>query len=130
MGEIKKTFRPEFLNRIDDTIVFHELNKEHVKTIVDLMFKRVVDQLREQAIEVELREEAKEILVKEGYEPAMGARPLRRAIQRFIEDPLSEALLNGYFKAGDKIIIDAKDNKIDFVRLDASPVGTAGERGV
>lgn len=130
MGEIKKTFRPEFLNRIDDSIVFHELNKEHVKTIVDLMFKRVVDQLREQAIEVELREEAKEILVKEGYEPAMGARPLRRAIQRFIEDPLSEALLNGYFKAGDKIIIDAKDNKIDFVRLDASPVGTAGERGV
>ncbi|MDP2211290.1 MAG: ATP-dependent Clp protease ATP-binding subunit [Candidatus Aquicultor sp.] len=130
MGEIKKTFRPEFLNRIDDSIVFHELNKEHVKTIVDLMFKRVVDQLREQAIEVELREEAKEILVKEGYEPAMGARPLRRAIQRFIEDPLSEALLTGYFKAGDKIIIDAKDNKIDFVRLDASPVGTAGERGV
>jgi len=128
MGEIKKTFRPEFLNRVDDAIVFHELKREDIKNIIDLMFKRIVDQLKVQAIEVELREDAKEVLVKEGYEPSMGARPLRRAIQRFIEDPLSEALLSGYFKAGDKIVIDAKDGKLDFRKLEPAAVGTAGGR--
>ncbi|HZD59283.1 MAG TPA: AAA family ATPase, partial [Anaerolineae bacterium] len=127
-GEIKKTFRPEFLNRVDDVIVFHELKREDIKKIIDLMFKRVADQLRERAIEVELFEEAKEVLVQEGYEPAMGARPLRRAIQRFIEDPISEGLLSGYFKAGDKIVIDAKDGKLDFRKLEPAAVGTAGGR--
>ncbi|MBE0446540.1 MAG: ATP-dependent Clp protease ATP-binding subunit [Actinobacteria bacterium] len=126
IGEIKKTFRPEFLNRIEDVIVFHELKKEDIKKIVDLMFKRIVDQLKEQAVEVELLDEAKEFLVKEGYEPAMGARPLRRAIQRFIEDPLSEGLLSGYFRAGDKIVIDIKDGKLDFRKLEPATVGTAG----
>ena len=128
MGEIKKTFRPEFLNRVDDVIVFHELSRDDIKQIVDLLFKRVIDQLREQAIDVELDEEAKDVLVKEGYEPAMGARPLRRAIQRFVEDPLSEGLLSGFFKAGEKIIITGKDGKIDFTKLEPAQIGAAGGR--
>ncbi|MBI4734336.1 MAG: ATP-dependent Clp protease ATP-binding subunit, partial [Rubrobacteridae bacterium] len=128
MGEIKKTFRPEFLNRIDDVIVFQELGKDDIKRIVDLMFKRIVDQLGEQAIDVELTDEAKDILAVEGYEPAMGARPLRRAIQRLIEDPLSEGLLSGEFKPGNKIVINAIDGKIDFKKLEPANIGAAGGR--
>jgi len=127
MGEIKKTFRPEFLNRLDEVIVFHELTRDDIKKIIGLLFKRVVDQLREKAIEVELTDEAKDLLVTEGYEPAMGARPLRRAIQRFIEDPLSEGLLSGYFKPGEKIVVTAKEGKIDFLKLEPAKIGSAGE---
>ncbi|MCL6471283.1 MAG: ATP-dependent Clp protease ATP-binding subunit [Firmicutes bacterium] len=123
MSEIKKTFRPEFLNRIDDVIVFHELTRDDIKKIIDLLFARVAKQLRDQAIEVELTDEAKEVLVKEGYEPAMGARPLRRAIQRLVEDPLSEGLLAGFFKAGEKIVITEKEGKIDFRRLEPAQIG-------
>ncbi len=128
MGEIKKTFRPEFLNRIDDVIVFHELTKGDIKQIIDLLFTRVAKQLKEQAIEVELTNEAKEVLVKDGYEPAMGARPLRRAIQRLIEDPLSEGLLSGYFMPGEKIIVTAKEGKIEFRRLEPAKIGSASGR--
>jgi ATP-dependent Clp protease ATP-binding subunit ClpC len=128
LGEIKKTFRPEFLNRVDDVIVFKELSRDDIKQIVDLLFKRVIDQLKDQAIDVELDDEAKDILVKEGFEPSMGARPLRRAIQRFVEDPLSEGLLTGYFKAGQKIVITAKDGKIDFAKLEPAQIGSAGGR--
>ncbi len=111
-GELKKTFRPEFLNRIDDVIVFHELARDEIKKIVNTMIKRLSVQLKEQELEVELTEVAKEILADEGYDPAAGARPLRRAIQRLIEDPLSEALLMGKFKAGEIIMIDGKDGKL------------------
>ncbi len=130
MGEIKKAFRPEFLNRIDDVIVFHELSRDDIKKIIDLLFVRVVKQLREQAIEVDLTDEAKEILVSEGYEPAMGARPLRRALQRFVEDPLSEGLLSGFFKSGEKVVITGKDGKIEFQRLEPAQIGSAGGREV
>jgi ATP-dependent Clp protease ATP-binding subunit ClpC len=123
MGEIKKTFRPEFLNRIDDVIVFQELSRDDIKRIVDLMFKRIVDQLKEQAIEIRLTEEAKDLLAKEGYEPAMGARPLRRAIQRLIEDPLSEGLLSGEFRPGDDIVVIAENEKIEFKKLETANVG-------
>ncbi|HEY3375640.1 MAG TPA: ATP-dependent Clp protease ATP-binding subunit [Candidatus Aquicultor sp.] len=126
MGEIKKTFRPEFLNRIDDVIVFHELTRDDIKKIVDLMFKRIIDQLREQAIYVELTEEAKDYLVKEGYEPAMGARPLRRAIQRFIEDPISEGLLSAQFRSGDTIVVTEKEGKLDFSKLEPASIGAGG----
>ncbi len=111
-GELKRTFSPEFLNRIDDVIVFHELTRDEIKKIVDTMIKRLSVQLKEQELEVELTEVAKEILADEGYDPASGARPLRRAIQRLIEDPLSEALLMGKFKAGDVIKIDGKDGRL------------------
>jgi ATP-dependent Clp protease ATP-binding subunit ClpC len=110
--ELKKSFRPEFLNRIDEVIVFHELSKAEVKNIVDLMIKRVANQLESQDVGLELSEPAKDFLAKVGYDPTLGARPLRRAIQRLIEDPLSEKILWKEFQAGEMIIVDVtKDEK-------------------
>jgi ATP-dependent Clp protease ATP-binding subunit ClpC len=93
MGELKKVFRPEFLNRIDEVIVFHKLTRDEIKEIIDLMIGRVRAQVAEHELQLELDEEAKEFLVDKGWDPAMGARPLRRAIQRFIEDPLADEVL-------------------------------------
>ena len=103
---LKIHFRPEFLNRIDETIVFHELSREEVTEIVDLMIKRTVEQLEGQGIGMELTMEAKHFLADKGYDPTMGARPLRRAIQRSIEDVLSEKLLYKEFRAGQIIVVD------------------------
>jgi ATP-dependent Clp protease ATP-binding subunit ClpC len=105
---LKQHFRPEFLNRIDDTIVFHELSKAEVTEIVDLMIKRVTVQLQGQGIGLELTEAAKLVLADKGYDPTLGARPLRRAIQRLVEDPLSERLLWKEFRAGEHIVVDAE----------------------
>src|SRR6476661_10124535 len=105
---LKQHFRPEFLNRIDETIVFHELSKAEVTQIVDLMIKRTSIQLEGQGIGIELTDAAKAHLVDKGYDPTLGARPLRRAIQRLIEDPLSERLLYKQFRAGEIIIVDAE----------------------
>ena len=104
--ELKKGFRPEFLNRIDEVIVFHELDSAEIKAIVDLMMKRVAEQLESQDVSIELTEAAKGHLAKGGYEPALGARPLRRAIQKHVEDPLSEKILWREYEAGDTIIVD------------------------
>ncbi|HUF32019.1 MAG TPA: AAA family ATPase, partial [Acidimicrobiales bacterium] len=103
---LKQHFRPEFLNRIDDTIVFHELSKPEVTTIVDLMIRRLQNQLVGQGLGLELTPESKMLLADRGYDPTLGARPLRRAIQRFIEDPMSERLLFKEFAAGSTIIVD------------------------
>src|SRR5207237_376707 len=89
MGELKKVFRPELLNRIDEIIVFHKLSKEEIKTIVDLVLRRLREQMATHEATIELTDEAKDLLVENGYDPAMGARPLRRAIQRFIEAPVA-----------------------------------------
>ena len=105
---LKQHFRPEFLNRIDDTIVFHELSKPEVTEIVDLMIKRVTAQLEGQGLGLELTQAAKVLLADRGYDPTLGARPLRRAIQRMVEDPLSERLLWKEFRAGETIIVDAE----------------------
>jgi ATP-dependent Clp protease ATP-binding subunit ClpC len=105
---LKVHFRPEFLNRIDDTIVFHELSKEEVTEIVDLMIKRVTKQLEGQGLGLELTPAAKTLLADRGYDPTLGARPLRRAIQRMVEDSLSERLLWKEFRAGETIIVDAE----------------------
>jgi len=107
---LKDHFRPEFLNRIDDVIVFHELTKPEVTTIVDLMIKRVTSQLEAQGMGLELSDAAKLLLADRGYDPTLGARPLRRAIQRNIEDPLSERLLQKEFRAGEIIIVDVEDD--------------------
>ncbi|MEM9134757.1 MAG: ATP-dependent Clp protease ATP-binding subunit [Actinomycetota bacterium] len=107
---LKVHFRPEFLNRIDETIVFHELSKDEVTEIVDLMIKRTADQLEGQGIGLELTVDAKHLLAEMGYDPTMGARPLRRAIQRSIEDVLSEKLLYKEFRAGQIIVVDVVDN--------------------
>ena len=106
---LKVHFRPEFLNRIDEVIVFHELSKDEVTEIVDLMIKRVRDQLEGQGLGFELTPAAKSFLADKGYDPTMGARPLRRAIQQFVEDPLSERILWKEFRAGETIIVDAEN---------------------
>ncbi len=107
---LKDHFRPEFLNRIDEVIVFHELTREEVTRIVDLMIKRLQGQLEAQGIGLELTESAKALLAARGYDPTLGARPLRRALQRLVEDPLSERLLWKEFRAGEMIVVDAEDD--------------------
>jgi len=119
MDELKKSFRPEFLNRVDEIIVFHALNKEHINSIVDLMVKEVSKRLLEQDLHLEATSEAKEVLTQEGFDPDFGARPLRRAIQRLIENPLADEILSGTFKEGDNVLVDAKDNKIVFTKVTA-----------
>jgi ATP-dependent Clp protease ATP-binding subunit ClpC len=109
MGELKKVFRPELLNRIDEVIVFHKLTKDEIMTIVDLMMKRLREQMGEHEAAIELTEGAKELLVEKGYDPTMGARPLRRAIQRYIEDPLADFVLGRELGAGSTILIDRKN---------------------
>jgi ATP-dependent Clp protease ATP-binding subunit ClpC len=107
---LKQHFRPEFLNRIDDTIVFHELTKDEVTQIVDLMIKRVQRQLEGQGLGLELTQEAKYYLADKGYDPQLGARPLRRAIQRLVEDPVSEKLLLKEVRAGEIVVVDVEDD--------------------
>ena len=112
MEALKTQFRPEFLNRIDETIVFHELTLDGVKEIVDLLLKRVREQLESQALDLVLTDDAKEMLAKTGYDPQLGARPLRRAIQQLLEDPISEKVLFREFPAGSTILVavDEDDN--------------------
>jgi len=109
LGELKKVFRPELLNRIDEVIVFHKLTKEEITTIVDLVLRRLREQMGEHEVAIELTDEAKELLVEKGYDPAMGARPLRRAIQRFIEDPLADFVLGRSLEPGSTILVERKD---------------------
>jgi ATP-dependent Clp protease ATP-binding subunit ClpC len=110
MGELKKVFRPELLNRIDEIIVFHKLSKDEIMTIVDLMLKRLREQMAQHEVTIELTEPAKELLVDKGYDPAMGARPLRRAIQRYIEDPLADYVLGRQLEPGSTILVGRKLN--------------------
>ncbi len=119
MGELKKVFRPELLNRIDEVIVFHKLTKEEIKTIVDLVLKRLRDQMGEHEVAIELTDPAKDLLVDKGYDPAMGARPLRRAIQRFIEDPLADFVLGRSLEPGSTILVERKNE--DEVDLSVIP---------
>jgi ATP-dependent Clp protease ATP-binding subunit ClpC len=127
--ELKRHFRPEFLNRIDDVIVFSELSKEEVTEIVDLLIKRVTAQLEGQGLGLELTKDAKLLLAEKGYDPTLGARPLRRAIQRLVEDPLSERILWKEFHAGETVIVDALDGEIVFRAIEGiepPPVELAG----
>jgi ATP-dependent Clp protease ATP-binding subunit ClpC len=131
MEELKRSFRPEFLNRIDEIIVFHSLSREHVKMIVDLMIRRLEQQLQSKDVDIELTDRAKGVLAEKGYDPALGARPLRRTIQRMVEDPLSEKLLYKEFTAGQTIIVDARDGEIVFEPAskppETPPVELAGQ---
>ena len=126
---LKQHFRPEFLNRVDDVIVFHELSKDEVSEIIDLMLHRARGQLEAQGLSIELTRAAKYLLVETGYDPMMGARPLRRALQRMVEDPLSERILWKEFRAGDTIIVDADGAELTFrvmERFEPPPVELAG----
>jgi ATP-dependent Clp protease ATP-binding subunit ClpC len=133
MEELKRSFRPEFLNRIDEVIVFHSLSRDDVKAIVDLMMKRVREQLKSKDLEIELTDTAKDLLAEKGYDVSLGARPLRRTLQRLVEDPLSEKLLWKEFKAGQTVIVDARDGEISFEPAPAPPetppVELAGQEG-
>ncbi len=123
--EMKRTFRPEFLNRVDDVIVFHQLTRDEILQIVDLMVDRVRQQVSSQGMELEVTREVRELLGAEGFDPQFGARPLRRAVQRLIEDPLAEEILLGRFTAGDTIRAELEDGKIFFTKaadLKALPV--------
>ncbi len=108
---LKRTFRPEFLNRIDEVIIFHVLSREQIKLIVDLQVKEIAARLQEHSIQIELTDAARDWLAKEGFDPQFGARPLRRMLQRKVESPLSRKLLAGEFKAGDCVIVDADERE-------------------
>jgi ATP-dependent Clp protease ATP-binding subunit ClpC len=108
MGELKKVFRPELLNRIDEIIVFHKLTKDEIKEVIDILMKRLREQMATHEVTIELTDEAKDLLVEKGYDPAMGARPLRRAIQRFIEDPLADFVLGRSLEPGSTILVGRK----------------------
>ncbi|MGE5654454.1 MAG: AAA family ATPase, partial [Bacillota bacterium] len=114
MDELRRVFRPEFLNRLDEIIVFHQLTEAEIGKIVDLMVAEVAERLREFQMELEVSTEAKALLAKEGYDPVYGARPLRRAIQRKIEDQLSEEILVGKIKPGSKVHVGVKDGQLSF----------------
>ncbi len=112
MKELRRLFRPEFLNRVDEIVVFHELTREDIEKIVTIQIKRLNEHLAEHRLTLKLTDAGRELLVKEGFDPQFGARPLRRAIQRLIEDPLSEKMLEGVFKDGDTVLVDAQDQEV------------------
>src|SRR5436190_24276086 len=122
MSELKKVFRPELLNRIDEVIVFHKLTKEEIKVIVELLMQRLRDQMGEHETAIELTENARELLVEKGYDPTMGARPLRRAIQRYIEDPLADFVLGRNLEAGSTILVARRsDEEVDITVVPPAP---------
>lgn len=114
MGELKRTFRPEFLNRIDEVIVFHALDRQHIHTIVGLMLGELEQRLTEFDLTISVTKAARELLVDKGYDPTYGARPLRRAIQNLIENELSEEILQGNFRPGQQVVVDVADGKLTF----------------
>jgi len=116
---LRKAFRPEFLNRIDDIIVFNPLSKEHLGEIIGLQLKRVTEMLRKRGITLALTDKARDLIMAEGYDPAYGARPMRRAVQRLVQDPLAMKLLSGDLIAGDHVLADAEGKQLKFEKREA-----------
>jgi ATP-dependent Clp protease ATP-binding subunit ClpC len=114
MNELKKLFNPEFINRVDEIVVFHALNKDHISRILDLLIEEIEERLIEQEMKLELKPRAKDFLIDQGFDEKYGARPLRRTLQKYIEDPLSIEILKGKYKIGSTIVIDFKSDKIVF----------------
>jgi len=114
MSELRRTFRPEFLNRVDEIIVFHALNREHITQIVDLMLNDLRKRLTDNEIKLEITDEAKKLLAEKGFDSQFGARPLRRSIQRLVENPLSERILNGQVKEGSLVRVEAEEGELVF----------------
>ena len=113
MAELKKQLRPEFINRIDDIIVFHKLNDEEISSIIDLLLKNVEQRLVEQGLNIKIDKSVKELIAKKGVDKEFGARPLRRAIQNIVEDKLAEEILDGNIKPGVEAKLVAKDDKVE-----------------
>ena len=132
LEEMKKLFRPEFLNRVDEVIVFHHLKREEILEIAELYLKRVNEQAKSLGIVIELSDKVKDLLVDEGYDPNLGARPLRRAVQRYIEDPLAEEFLLGGFSHGDHVLADmeGEDKKVIFKRIHTEEDGGTKKKEV
>jgi ATP-dependent Clp protease ATP-binding subunit ClpB len=120
---LRQAFRPEFINRIDEVIIFESLRREHLEEIVDIQVRRLVARLKERNIDVQLTPAAKQLLIQEGYDPAYGARPLKRAIQRHLLDPIAMRLLQGEFREGCAIEVDAKNGEFD-LRSTSTPAGS------
>jgi ATP-dependent Clp protease ATP-binding subunit ClpC len=114
LDETKRVFKPEFLNRLDEIIVFHSLTKEDLLRIVDLEVEKVKARLKAKEVEIILDNAAHEFVIEKGYDPNYGARPMRRAVERFLEDPLAEEILRGHVKAGTTVHVTAKDGKLNF----------------
>ena len=112
MGELKKQFRPEFINRIDEIIVFHKLTSEEIKEIADIMLKQIQNRLKEKDITLEIDEKAREFIAKKGTDSGYGARPLRRTIQTMVEDKIAEDIIAGNLKVGDRAIITEREEKL------------------
>ena len=127
MDEAKKSFRPEFLNRLDDVIVFHALDKQALMKILDLEITKVVDRLEKKDINLVLDEKARDFLVEKGHDPEYGARPMRRAVERFMEDPLAEEILRGKLVEGQPIQVSAADDKLTFAQKSAAETAVAGD---
>jgi ATP-dependent Clp protease ATP-binding subunit ClpA len=121
LEEVKHTFRPEFLNRVDEIVVFHQLSREQIEQIVGLELAKVVQEVKAQEMDLEVTEEAKQLLARKGWDPQFGARPLRRAIQREVEDELAEELLKGNFTAGDRILGELNPDNPDKLRFSKIP---------
>jgi ATP-dependent Clp protease ATP-binding subunit ClpB len=109
-------FRPEFLNRVDEIIFFHALGRTHIKAIIDIQLRHLTKRLAERKIGVELTAAAKDLLAEEGYDPAFGARPLKRTLQRRVLDPLAMRILEGAFHEGDRIVVDVAGGALQFSR--------------
>jgi ATP-dependent Clp protease ATP-binding subunit ClpC len=114
LEETKRVFKPEFLNRLDEIIVFHSLGKPELLRIVDLEVDKVLKRIKAKEVHIELTQSAKEFLIDKGYDPQYGARPMRRAVERYLEDPLAEELLRGHVKPGDTVEVVATDGKLTF----------------
>jgi ATP-dependent Clp protease ATP-binding subunit ClpB len=114
MEALRGHFRPEFLNRIDETIIFDRLSDKEITSIVDIQLQRLLKRLQQQNIKLELTDKAKKFLAKEGYDPAYGARPLKRVIQQQILNPLSVAILDGQFGEGDSIVAEVEKDQLEF----------------
>jgi ATP-dependent Clp protease ATP-binding subunit ClpC len=133
LEEVKQTFRPEFLNRVDEVLVFHQLSREEIEKIVTLELEKVIREVRAQEMELKVTEAAKALLARKGWDPQFGARPLRRAIQRMVEDEIAEEMLKGVFSSGDHILADVdpddpeklKYAKIPSVEPPAAPASEA-----
>jgi ATP-dependent Clp protease ATP-binding subunit ClpB len=123
MDALRAHFRPEFLNRVDEIIFFHALSREDLAHIVDIQVRALVRRLEERKIHVELADSAKLWLVREGYDPTYGARPLKRTIQRHILDPLAMRVLEGQFAEGDRVSVDADASGLVFTKQEAAPAG-------
>jgi ATP-dependent Clp protease ATP-binding subunit ClpB len=122
MEALNQQFRPEFLNRIDEVVIFNSLGMEQLVQIVDIQLQRLQALLEEHKVELELTENAKRLLAEEGYDPVFGARPLKRVIQRRIQDPLALKLLQGEFQDGERITVDVAGDEFVFARAAGEPV--------